>query len=63
MAIFSCCILDDIGDGSRVKFWHDRWCGETSLAASYPELFRFCQDKEVSVAELMKYTKAFSFGM
>ena len=27
-----------VGDGSRVKFWQDRWCGETSLATSYPEL-------------------------
>ena len=49
-------ILYNIGDGSRVKFWQDRWCGETSLAVSYPELFRFCKDKEASVAALMKYT-------
>ena len=48
-------ILYNIGDGSRVKFWQDRWCGETSLAVSYPELFRFCRDKEASVAALMKY--------
>ena len=27
-----------VGDGSRLKFWQDRWCGETSLATSYPEL-------------------------
>ena len=39
---FSHLILYDIGDGSRVKFWHDLWCGETSLAISYPELFRVC---------------------
>ena len=36
---FSRHILYDIGDGSRVKFWQDRWCGETSLAVSYPDLF------------------------
>ena len=51
----SCYILYEIGDGSRVKFWYDRWCGETPLAVSYPELFRICQDKEVSVAELKKF--------
>ena len=44
-----------------MKFWHERWCGETSLAASYPELFRFCQDKEASVAELMKFTNGVIF--
>ena len=51
---FSRHILYDIGDGSRVKFWQDHWCGETSLAVSYPELFRVCRDKEVSVVDLMK---------
>ena len=51
---FSRHILYDIRDGSRVKFWQDHWCGETSLAVRYPELFKVCQDNEISVAELMK---------
>ena len=38
-----------------MKFWQDHWCGETSLAVSYSELFRFCQDQEISVPELMKF--------
>uniref|UniRef100_A0A7N2LVS0 Reverse transcriptase zinc-binding domain-containing protein n=1 Tax=Quercus lobata TaxID=97700 RepID=A0A7N2LVS0_QUELO len=50
---FSCHILYDIGDGSRVKFWQDRWCGGTSLAVRYPDLFKFCRNKDASVAELM----------
>ena len=37
-----------------MKFRQDRWCGETSLAISYPDLFRFCKNKEASMAELMK---------
>ena len=37
-----------------MKFWQDHWCGETSPAVSYLELFRVCRDKEVSVADLMK---------
>ena len=60
---FSRHILYDVGDGSRVRFWQDRWCGETSLPITYPELFRFCQDKEASVAELMKSTNGVLFGM
>ena len=46
----------EIGDGLRVKFWQDWWCGETPIAVSYLELFRFCWDKEASLAELMKFT-------
>ena len=38
-----------------MKFWQDCWCGETSLAVSYPELFKFCQDQEDNVAEIMKF--------
>ena len=44
-----------------MKFWQDCWCGETSLAASYPGLFRFCQDQEVSVAEIMKFDNGILF--
>ena len=44
-----------------MKFWQDRCCGETSLAVSYLELFRFCRDKEASVAELMKFANGFLF--
>ena len=50
-----------VGDGSRVKFWQDRWCGETSLAVTYPKLFKYCQNKEASVAELMKSTNGVLF--
>ena len=50
---FSRHILYDISDGSRVKFSQDRWCGETSLVVRYPDLFRFCRNKDASVAELM----------
>ena len=46
---------------SQVKFWQDRWCGETSLAISYSELFRFCREQEVSVAELMKFDNGVPF--
>ena len=58
---FSRHILYDIGDVSRVKFWQDHWCGETSLAVSYPDLFRFCRNKKASVVELMKSSNGVLF--
>ena len=58
---FSRHILYDIGDGSRVKFWQDRQCGETSLAVSYPDLLRFCKNKEAIMAELMKSSNGVLF--
>ena len=58
---FSRHILYAIGDGSRVKFWQDRWCRETSLAVRYPDLFRFCRNKDANVVELMISTNGALF--
>ena len=49
-------ILYEVGDGTRLKFWQDQWCGESSLAVCYPELFRICRNREASVADLMQFT-------
>ena len=49
-------ILYEIGDGSKVQFWLDRWCGSSPLPDLYPDLFRICCNKEASVADLMRFT-------
>jgi hypothetical protein len=28
----------EVGDGSKVRFWHDLWCGEQPLNISYLDL-------------------------
>lgn len=54
---FSCYIQFEVGDGHRVKFWHDIWCGESPLKMSFLELFRIIWDKDVNVAAVMKFSK------
>ena len=54
-------INENINYLSNFFFLHDRWCGETPLVVSYPELFRFCRNKEASVDELMKFTNGVLF--
>jgi hypothetical protein len=44
----------EVGDGSKVLFWHDVWCGEQPLKNLFPELFTIACDKDVWVAETMQ---------
>uniref|UniRef100_A0A2N9EPE9 Reverse transcriptase zinc-binding domain-containing protein n=1 Tax=Fagus sylvatica TaxID=28930 RepID=A0A2N9EPE9_FAGSY len=44
-----------VGDGSSIKFWTDRWCGETSLKVRSPDLYRIARHKDASVRDLMSY--------
>ena len=50
---FSRYIQFHIGDGTRVKFWHDVWCGDNPLSTYFPDLFKINNDKEAYVADLM----------
>ena len=41
-----------LGDGRRINFWKDVWCGEEALSARYPVLFNLALNKEAKVADL-----------
>ncbi|RVW72345.1 putative mitochondrial protein [Vitis vinifera] len=41
-----------VGDGRRVRFWKDRWCGEDSLDVAFPRLYNLAFSKDVWVAQL-----------
>ena len=55
--IFSHYIQFQIGDGTRVKFWQDIWCGDNPLSTCFLDLFRISNDKEAYVADLMQSPK------
>ncbi|RVW96159.1 hypothetical protein CK203_037784 [Vitis vinifera] len=39
-------------NGRRVRFWRDRWYGDSPLCVSFPSLFALFVDKEVWVADI-----------
>jgi hypothetical protein len=41
----------DPGDGSRIRFWEDFWCGDSPLKMAFPGLFNIARFKEASIAD------------
>ena len=41
-----------IGNGWRVRFWRNRWCGDSPLCVSFSSLFVLTDDKDAWVADI-----------
>ena len=46
----NCCFI--FGDGNKIRFWEDSWCGEGPLCEPYPALFALADSKEALVADV-----------
>jgi hypothetical protein len=46
----------EVGDGSKVSFWHDVWCGEQPLKGAFPELFSIACLRDASVADHLQFS-------
>ena len=45
-------IVFSVGDGRRLRFWEDRWCGDDALSVSFPSLYVLVASKEAWVVEV-----------
>lgn len=41
-----------VGDGCRIKFWHDKWCGVSCLKEEFPSLFNLSTEKSGSLHQI-----------
>ena len=41
-----------LGNGRRLGFWKDSWCGEIALCNTFPTLFNLAAHKEAKVADV-----------
>jgi hypothetical protein len=54
--LFSKFIRFEVGDGTRIRFWQDVWCGDQPLKESFSVLFRIARNKEAWVSDHMQIT-------
>ena len=45
-------LVYSVGNGRRVRFWKDKWCGDDQLCSYFPSLYAISLDKEAWVADV-----------
>ncbi|KAG2675237.1 hypothetical protein I3760_13G175100, partial [Carya illinoinensis] len=45
-----------VGDGSRIRFWFDVWCGESALFRAFPNFFRLAVNQQASMSQMMSFS-------
>ena len=50
-------VVFSVGDGRRVKFWKDKWCGNFALCESFPSLYALTASKEAWLVKLWNSSK------
>ena len=45
-------IVFSVGDGRRVRFWKDKWCGDDALCVSFPSLYALAALEEAWVVKV-----------
>jgi hypothetical protein len=51
---FSSYTIFEVGDATRISFWHDLWVGDMTLKAAFPALFGIAAAKDASVANKLE---------
>jgi len=44
-----------VGDGTRISFWYDMWCGDMTLKVAFPALFGIASAKDAFITNNLYY--------
>jgi hypothetical protein len=44
-----------VGNGSKISFWHDLWCGDTALKVAFTAFFGITRVKDAAVADNLEH--------
>lgn len=47
-----------LGNGRRVRFWQDHWCGNSSLRLAFPAIFEIARDKNATMVGIWDLLRA-----
>jgi hypothetical protein len=42
-----------LGNGTKIRFWDDVWCGDSPLRVAFPGLYDIAREKHAFVADLL----------
>lgn len=45
----------EVGDGRRVKFWEDSWCGERTLKTEFPDIYDLAVNPTALVQQIYHF--------
>jgi hypothetical protein len=48
--LFCSHIRFELGNGSKIRFWDDVWCGEMTIKEAFPVLYGIAREKDAFVA-------------
>jgi hypothetical protein len=53
----------EVGDGSKISFWHDQWCGDVPLKEAFSNFFGIAHAKDVLLRLTSSFMVAQTSGM
>lgn len=59
LGVFLQLVSFKVGDGTRIRFWHDLRCGKVALKYSYPKLYLIARNKEALVSDYLDSSNSY----
>ena len=45
----------NVGDGTKIHFWHELWNSKTTLKEQYPDILQITRERDAKVVDYLEY--------
>jgi hypothetical protein len=52
---FSCHTKFEVGDGPKIRFWHEQWCEDVAFKEAFSVLFSIANAKDASIVDHLRF--------